>query len=201
MSDNDCCSTPTIVVPPALKTAPRRVHTVAIVGPPNSGKSTLFNQLTGLRQKVANYPGVTVEHHVGRVRLTHNTDVELIDLPGVYSLDPRSEDERVSRDVLVGDVPQIFRPGQLYGGILIAGLLIYWGLLTLSRIGSNSAAWVAILFVAVVRWLVIYFNWQTFAVNQWQIEPALHSLPRPFSGSSSRASREETAELGRNTDE
>ena len=78
------------------------LHTVAIVGPPNSGKSTLFNQLTGLRQKVANYPGVTVEQRTGRMRLAHNREIDLIDLPGVYSLEPRSEDERVTRDVLIG---------------------------------------------------------------------------------------------------
>jgi ferrous iron transport protein B len=71
--------------------------TVAIVGPPNAGKSTLFNALTGLRQKVANFPGVTVEHHIGLARLPNGIEVELVDLPGVYSLEPRSEDERVTR--------------------------------------------------------------------------------------------------------
>ena len=68
---------------------------VAIIGPPNSGKSTLFNRLTGLRQKVANFPGVTVEHRIGKARTTEpDREVILVDLPGVYSLDPRSEDER-----------------------------------------------------------------------------------------------------------
>ncbi len=75
-------------------------RTVALVGPPNSGKSTLFNRLTGLRQKVANYPGVTVEKRFGRVRLPNGDESLLIDLPGVYSLTPRSEDERVTHDVL-----------------------------------------------------------------------------------------------------
>ena len=55
--------------PPGIAGAPPRRHIVAIVGPPNSGKSTLFNRLTGLRQKVANFPGVTVEHRMGRVKL------------------------------------------------------------------------------------------------------------------------------------
>jgi len=87
------------------------LHSVAIVGPPNAGKSTLFNQLTGLRQKVANYPGVTVEQHVGRMRLAHNREVDLIDLPGVYSLDPRSEDERVTHDVLTGRMKDLPAPG------------------------------------------------------------------------------------------
>ncbi len=85
----------------------RGLRTVVIVGPPNSGKSTLFNQLTGLRQKVANYPGVTVEQRTGRMRLAHNREVDLIDLPGVYSLEPRSEDERVTRDVLTGRMENI----------------------------------------------------------------------------------------------
>ena len=77
-------------------------HIVAIVGPPNSGKSTLFNRLTGLRQKVANFPGVTVEHRMGRARLDHHREIYLVDLPGVYSLHPRTEDEKVTHDVLAG---------------------------------------------------------------------------------------------------
>ena len=75
---------------------------VAIVGNPNSGKSTLFNRLTGLNQKVANYPGVTVEKKVGRASLTCGCTVDLLDLPGTYSLRPRSPDERIVRDVLLG---------------------------------------------------------------------------------------------------
>jgi len=90
--------------------SPGSIHSVAIVGPPNSGKSTLFNLLTGLRQKVANYPGVTVEQRTGRVRLSSQEEIELVDLPGVYSLDPRSEDERVTRDVLMGRVPGVHKP-------------------------------------------------------------------------------------------
>ena len=83
---------------------------VAIVGPPNSGKSTLFNRLTGLRQKVANFPGVTVEHHTGQVKLGPGHDVYVIDLPGIYSLNPRSEDERVTHDVLLGNMAGIPKP-------------------------------------------------------------------------------------------
>ena len=79
--------------------APR---TVAVVGPPNSGKTTLFNRLTGLRQKVANFPGVTVEQHTGEMELPGGRTVRLIDLPGIYSLNPRSEDEQVAHDVLKG---------------------------------------------------------------------------------------------------
>jgi ferrous iron transport protein B len=83
---------------------------VAIVGPPNSGKSTLYNRLTGLRQKVANFPGVTVEQHIGEARLTAGRVVTLIDLPGVYSLTPRSEDEQVTHDVLLGRIPVVPKP-------------------------------------------------------------------------------------------
>jgi ferrous iron transport protein B len=73
-----------------------------LIGPPNSGKSTLFNRLTGLRQKVANFPGVTVEQRLGLMAGVGRPDLTLIDLPGVYSLDPFSEDARVSIDVLRG---------------------------------------------------------------------------------------------------
>jgi ferrous iron transport protein B len=75
---------------------------IALVGPPNSGKSTLFNRLTGLRQKVANFPGVTVEQRTGVVELPDGRAVQVIDLPGIYSLSPRSEDEQVAYDVLTG---------------------------------------------------------------------------------------------------
>ena len=78
---------------------------IALVGNPNSGKSALFNALTGARQKVGNYPGVTVERHSGRMSLGDGRPAELIDLPGTYSLDPASLDERVTRDVLLGRQP------------------------------------------------------------------------------------------------
>ncbi|QDZ08502.1 ferrous iron transporter B [Sphingomonas panacisoli] len=75
---------------------------VALVGNPNAGKSALFNALTGARQKVGNYPGVTVERHAGRMTLNDGRPVELLDLPGTYSLEPSSPDERVTRDVVTG---------------------------------------------------------------------------------------------------
>ncbi len=82
---------------------------VAVVGTPNVGKSTLFNALTGLQQKVGNFPGVTVEPMVGRT-VYSGTSTTLIDLPGVYSLTPTSEDERLTADVLRGTHPTIERP-------------------------------------------------------------------------------------------
>jgi len=75
---------------------------VALVGNPNAGKTALFNALTGARQKVGNYPGVTVERHSGRLALADGRPVELVDLPGTYSLDPSSPDEAVTRDVVLG---------------------------------------------------------------------------------------------------
>ncbi|MES2339854.1 MAG: ferrous iron transporter B [Pseudomonadota bacterium] len=75
---------------------------VALVGNPNAGKSALFNALTGARQKVGNYPGVTVERHSGRLALDDGRPVELVDLPGTYSLDPSSPDEEVTREVVMG---------------------------------------------------------------------------------------------------
>jgi ferrous iron transport protein B len=75
---------------------------IAIVGNPNAGKSALFNALTGARQKTGNYPGVTVERHAGRLILPDGRPVELVDLPGTYSLEPASPDEQVTRDVVMG---------------------------------------------------------------------------------------------------
>jgi ferrous iron transport protein B len=75
---------------------------VAVAGNPNAGKSALFNALTGARQKVGNYPGVTVERHVGKSELPDGSPVEFVDLPGAYGLDATSPDEAVTRDVLLG---------------------------------------------------------------------------------------------------
>ena len=83
---------------------------VALVGNPNAGKSALFNALTGARQKVGNYPGVTVERHSGRLVLDDGRPVELVDLPGAYSLDPGSLDEQVTRNVVMGSQAGERRP-------------------------------------------------------------------------------------------
>ena len=84
--------------PAAITTMPM----IALVGNPNAGKSALFNALTGARQKVGNYPGVTVERHAGRWSFSDGRPLELVDLPGTYSLTPSSPDERVTRDVIMG---------------------------------------------------------------------------------------------------
>lgn len=86
---------------------------VALVGNPNAGKSALFNALTGARQKIANYPGVTVERKSGRVALSDGRPVELLDLPGAYSLQPDSLDEAVTRDVVQGRFEGHRRPDAL----------------------------------------------------------------------------------------
>ncbi len=105
---SDCHGPATATLPPPETSG--KQHVIAIVGPPNSGKSTLFNRLTGLRQKVANFPGVTVEHRMGRAKLGHLHEVFVVDLPGVYSLQPRTEDERVTHDVLAGTMKGLPRP-------------------------------------------------------------------------------------------
>jgi ferrous iron transport protein B len=76
--------------------------TIAMVGNPNAGKSALFNALTGARQKVGNYPGVTVERKVGRLALEDGRSADVVDLPGTYSLDAKSPDEEVTRNVIFG---------------------------------------------------------------------------------------------------
>jgi len=96
--------------PSTLIASDKTLHTqavIAVVGNPNTGKSTLFNLLTGMRQKVANYPGVTVEKRVGELNIGERS-FQLIDLPGTYSLAAHSPDERAAIDVLlgrIGDIP------------------------------------------------------------------------------------------------
>ncbi|HET7104992.1 MAG TPA: ferrous iron transporter B [Terracidiphilus sp.] len=104
------CCTPAAFEPPVVQLPEGSLRTVVLIGPPNSGKSTLFNRLTGLRQKVANYPGVTVEQRMGMMSGVGRGDLTLIDLPGVYSLSPFSEDARVAVDVLQGRMPGTPRP-------------------------------------------------------------------------------------------
>jgi ferrous iron transport protein B len=104
---------------------------IALIGNPNAGKSTLFNRLTGLRQTTANFPGVTVEKHQGTVQLA-NSALNLIDLPGIYSLDGNSADERIAVDVTLGRVPGTQRPSGLL--VVIDATHIYQGLYLLEQL-------------------------------------------------------------------
>lgn len=133
-------TSPATVPFPAVAKGSPVYKTVAMVGPPNAGKTTLFNRLTGLRQKVGNFPGVTVEHHSGTYRFESGKEVCLVDLPGVYSLNPKSEDERVTVDVLNGNMRGAERPdaiilvldsSNLNRHLILAGRVIALGLPTL----------------------------------------------------------------------
>ena len=77
-----------------------QVFKIALAGNPNSGKTTLFNALTGLKQKVGNYPGITVEKKLGTIRFSGDYEAIAIDLPGTYSLFPKSIDEEVAQQIL-----------------------------------------------------------------------------------------------------
>jgi ferrous iron transport protein B len=143
---SDCCSTATIDVPIEPRVA-GKIRTVALVGPPNSGKSTLFNRLTGLRQKVANYPGVTVEQRVGRLNGIGRGDLTLIDLPGIYGLDSYSEDARVAVEVLHGEMPGTPAPDaillvldslQLRRQLMLAAPVLALGLPTLLLLNMSD---------------------------------------------------------------
>ena len=83
---------------------------IAVAGNPNAGKSALFNALTGARQKIGNYPGVTVERRTGRVALADGAAADLVDLPGSYSLTPSSPDEAVTRAALLGEQAGLAAP-------------------------------------------------------------------------------------------
>jgi len=98
-------ASPATLEPPAQQ----QTKQIALIGNPNTGKTSLFNCLTGLRQRVGNYPGVTVEKKLGALPLPDG-EATLIDLPGAYSLSASSLDERVAVDVLSGHVPGMARP-------------------------------------------------------------------------------------------
>lgn len=96
--------------------------TIALVGNPNSGKTTLFNALTGLRQKVGNYPGVTVERKEGDLLVPSGARLRVVDLPGTYSLTPHSPDEQITRDVLLGFLPDAKPPSAVINVVDAANL-------------------------------------------------------------------------------
>jgi ferrous iron transport protein B len=109
----------------------RAVASIAVIGNPNSGKSTLFNRLTGLRQTTGNYPGVTVEKHAGTLQLKSSA-IELIDLPGIYCLGGYSADERIAVDVLLGRVSDTPAPDGML--VVLDATHLYQGLYLLQQL-------------------------------------------------------------------
>lgn len=124
--------------------------TVALVGNPNAGKTTLFNKLTGLRAKTANFPGTTVEHRRGRAKISGlDRPVTLLDLPGLYSLDAVTSEEKVARDALLGRVKGLDKPSavlllldatNLERNLFLAGQTVELGLPTVVALNQVDAA-------------------------------------------------------------
>lgn len=121
---------------------------IAVVGTPNSGKSTLFNRLTGLRQRIGNYPGVTVERHIGYLRDVHDR-IELVDLPGTYGLTAYSMEEQVTVDAVFGHIKGTRRPdglliildaSNLYQGLYLAQQLLELALPSVVALTMTDAA-------------------------------------------------------------
>ncbi|MGI9223438.1 MAG: ferrous iron transport protein B [Woeseiaceae bacterium] len=109
---------------------------VAVVGNPNSGKSTLFNRLTGLRQRIGNYPGVTVERHIGTMKVGESA-LELVDLPGTHALSAHSLEEKIAVDVILGHMEGTATPDGILAVVdatnLYQGLYLVQQLLELER--------------------------------------------------------------------
>ncbi len=101
-STGTCCA-------PAETTPVAKQYRLALAGNPNSGKTTLFNALTGLRSQTANYPGTTVERRIGRFTL-RDEPIDVVDLPGIYDLKAMSEEERIAVDVVTGKSPKVGKP-------------------------------------------------------------------------------------------
>lgn len=97
-----------------IKTSATKTVTIALLGNPNCGKSTVFNQLTGLRQKIGNFPGVTVDKKLGKLPLENGQTATLIDLPGTYNLYPTSQDERVVLNILANSASEFYPDAILY---------------------------------------------------------------------------------------
>ena len=126
-----------IRVPASQITVSRRADaSIAVVGNPNSGKSTLFNRLTGLRQRIGNYPGVTVERHIGTLRVGDRA-LELIDLPGTHALSAHSLEEQIAVDVILGHMEGTSPPDGVLAVVdstnLYQGLYLVQQLLELER--------------------------------------------------------------------
>jgi len=126
----------------------RTAVSIAVVGNPNSGKSTLFNRLTGLRQRTGNYPGVTVEKHIGTAKFGEK-NIELVDLPGMFALSAHSLEERIAADVVLGRIPDMERPEgilavvdatHLYQGLYLVQQLLALELPVLVALTMTDAA-------------------------------------------------------------
>jgi len=131
-----------------ITVANRSDASIAVVGNPNSGKSTLFNRLTGLKQRIGNYPGVTVERHIGILK-TEDKTVELIDLPGTHSLSAHSLEEHITVDVIFGRMEGTRTPDgilavldatNLYQGLFLVQQLIELELPTVVALTMTDAA-------------------------------------------------------------
>ncbi len=122
----------TVHIPVESLTIARKT-TIVLVGNPNSGKSTVFNRLTGLRQKTANFPGVTVEKRIGRLTLDGSV-IDLVDLPGTYSLSWNSDDERIAVDVLLGRVAGTPLPDVILA--VVDATRLYQGLYLLQQLAE-----------------------------------------------------------------
>ncbi len=121
---------------------------IAVVGNPNSGKSTLFNRLTGLKQRIGNYPGVTVERHVGTLKVD-DVSIELVDLPGTHSLSAHSIEEHIAVDVIFGRMPGTRKPDgilavldatNLYQGLFLVQQLLELKVPTIIALTMTDAA-------------------------------------------------------------
>ncbi len=138
-----------IRVPASEITVAKRIDAnIAVVGNPNSGKSTLFNRLTGLKQRIGNYPGVTVEKHSGLLK-TDDKVVELVDLPGTHSLSAHSLEEKIAVDVIFGRMEGTKAPDgvlavldatNLYQGLFLVQQLVELELPTVVALTMNDAA-------------------------------------------------------------
>ncbi len=127
----------------------KQPNTVALLGNPNTGKTTLFNGLTGLFQRVGNYPGVTVERKVGRMSLAEGLSVNLIDLPGTYSLAANAPDEMIVADVLLGRLPGVRKvdavlaivdASNLYRNLYLVSQVLEFGIPTVIALNMTDVA-------------------------------------------------------------
>jgi ferrous iron transport protein B len=172
----------------AIPISRRAAATIAVVGNPNAGKSSVFNRLTGLRQRTANYPGVTVERRIGR-GVFGGTSLDLIDLPGTYSLSPGSTDEQIAVDVLFGRVAGTPRPEALLA--VIDATRLYQGLYLLQQLVELGRPMIVVLTMADVA------QQEGVAVDLPKLEEALGGVPvYPVVATTGRGFAELKAALG-----